>query len=47
MVGGIVEAASVDAGEGEVEAPLVVGDAQDKCFLAGADGTEAVEELLV
>ena len=49
LLGDIVEAVAVDAGfrgEGAVETPLVVDDAQDQFFFAGADGAEAVQEVL-
>ena len=48
-VGDALEVVAVDAGfhgEGAVEAPLIGGDAQDQGFFAGADGAEAVEEVL-
>jgi hypothetical protein len=44
-----VEAVAVDAGfhgEDAVETPLVGGDAQDQFLFAGADGAEAIEEVL-
>ena len=49
LCGDIVEAVAVDAGfhgEDAVETPLVGGDAQDQFLFAGADGAEAIEEVL-
>src|ERR1039458_10216589 len=49
LCGDIVEAVAVDAGfegEGAVQAPLVVGDAQDQFFFGGADGAEAIQVIV-